>query len=172
MRNALENIRQWMYPPEFRIAAPVWPAEFADTLAQLARALEQRAMVVPANPAKLAEERKQQRMLADVCTGLWRARQKMVHPGTDRPLEEMRRVYRHFEAAWDAFTQGGVEVRDHLGEPYSDGSGLDVAAFEPRPGITRETVVETIKPTICFNGQLIQTGQVIVGTPEKPTTGT
>lgn len=171
MKNALEDLRQWTYPPEFRIAAPVWSAEFTDTLAQLARALEQQAKVVPADPAKLAEERKQRRMLADVCTGLWRARQKMVQPGTDRPREEMRRVYRHFEAAWDAFKQAGVEVRDHLGEPYSDGSGLDVAAFEPRAGITRETVVDTIKPTICFNGQLIQTGQVIVGTPEKSTKG-
>jgi hypothetical protein len=92
----------------------------------------------------------------------------MVEPGTDRPLEEMRRAYRHFESAWDTLRQAGADVRDHAGEPYSDGSGLDVAAFEPRPGLQRETVVDTIKPTVVWKGRLIQVGQVVVGTPEQP----
>ena len=161
------SIRQWLYPAEFRIAPPLWPAEFAGTLEKVAGALRDQAKNPPADPAKAGDEKAQRRMLADVCTGLWRLRQKLLQPGTDRPLEETRKAYRHFEAVWDALKQAGVEIRDHLGESYNDGSGLDVAAFEPRPGISREMVVDAVKPTVCLKGQLLQVGQVIVGTPEK-----
>jgi hypothetical protein len=160
----LNTCRQWLFPVEFRIAPEVWPAELIATLDQLTRVMADQTSTPKTDPE---EEKKQARMFADVCTGLWRSRQKMMQPGTDRPLEEMQKVYRHFEAAWDALKQAGVDVRDHLGEQYFYGSDLDVAAFEPRPGINRETIVDTIKPTIIWNGRLIQVGQVIVGTPEK-----
>jgi hypothetical protein len=34
------------------------------------------------------------------------------------------------------------------------------------PGFECEKVIETIKPSIHYKGQMIQMGQVIVGTPE------
>ena len=43
---------------------------------------------------------------------------------------------------------------------------LKVLAFQPTPGLTRERIVETIKPTIYFADQTLQMGEVIVATPE------
>jgi hypothetical protein len=107
------------------------------------------------------------RMVADIGTGLWRMRQKMVKPGTDEPLEEMRRVYRHFESVWDSIVQAGADIQDHTDDLYSSGTSLRVIAFQPTADIERETVTETLKPTIYFRGRLIQMGEVIVATPEN-----
>jgi hypothetical protein len=121
-----------------------------------------------------AAQREHFRFLADVGTGLWRLRQKMVQPGTDRPLEEMRRAFRHLESVWDALTQAGMEIRDHTGEPVPEGGvyALKTVAFQPTPGISREKVIETIKPSIYYKDQMIQMGEVIVGTPETPSNPT
>ncbi|MBW2559148.1 MAG: hypothetical protein JRD69_10020 [Deltaproteobacteria bacterium] len=108
------------------------------------------------------------RFLADVGTSLWRLRQKMLHPGTDRPLEEMRRAYRHLESMWDAFTQANIEIQDHTNELFDSGMSLKAITFQPMAGIAREMVIETIKPSIYFKDKAIQIGEVIVGTPETP----
>ncbi len=155
------TLRQLLYPPEFRIPCVAWPANLTETLQTVVRAIEQLEAGRDSE-----EDKRERRMLADVCTGLWRLRQRMLQPGGERPSDEMRKAYRHLEAVLDALRQGGVEVRDHVGEPYNEGSGLDVAAFERRPGLRCEKVVEAIKPTITWNGHLLQVGQVIVGTPE------
>jgi hypothetical protein len=39
-------------------------------------------------------------------------------------------------------------------------------SFQPTVGLTRDMIIETIKPTIYFKDNLVQTGEVIVGTPE------
>jgi hypothetical protein len=106
------------------------------------------------------------RMVAEIGTGLWRMRQKLVKPGTDEPIEEMRRVYRHFESVWDSIVQAGAEIQDHTHNLYGSGTTLRVIAFQPTVGVDREIVTETLKPTIYFKGRLIQMGEVIVATPE------
>ena len=104
--------------------------------------------------------------LADVGTSMWRLRQKMLHPGTERPFEEMRRAYRHLQSIWDAFTQANIEIQDHTNELFDSGMSLKAITFQPMAGIGREMVIETIKPSIYFKGKMIQIGEVIVGTPE------
>jgi hypothetical protein len=44
---------------------------------------------------------------------------------------------------------------------------LNVATYEPTEGITRETVIETIKPSVYWEDKCIQNGEVIVGTPKS-----
>ena len=104
--------------------------------------------------------------LAELGTGLWRLRQRMVQPGTGDPSEQLRWAYRHFEAVWDVLTQAGVEVQDHTGAPFDPGMALKVIAFQPTTGIEREMVTETIRPSMYYKGRSIQMGEVIVGTPE------
>lgn len=115
-----------------------------------------------------AADRDHTRFLAELGTGLWRLRRSMVQPGSGDPSEEMRRAYRHFEAVWDVLTQAGVEVQDHTGAPFHPGMSLKVIAFQPAAGIERESVTETIRPSVYYNGASIQMGEVIVGTPETP----
>jgi hypothetical protein len=153
--------RQLLYPREFRIAAPEWPAE----------AGVDPPAYSPAPPLAAKEAaRDDHHLLGDVATGLWRLRQKLVDPETGRPRDETRRAYRHLEATWDALAQGGIEIRDHTGERVPSGGVyvLRTIAFQPTPGLQRETVIETVKPSIYLRGRMIQVGEVVVGTPEGP----
>ncbi len=156
----IASVRQLMYPEEFRIAPYEWPPELLSVFEKL--------MTLPENTLESPNIMKENlSFFADVCTGLWRLRQKMLQMGTDRPLEEMRRAYRHLQSVWDALIQAGFEIQEHTGKLFDSGLSLKVIAFQPTPGIGREKVIETIKPSIYYKNESIQMGEVIVGTPEK-----
>jgi hypothetical protein len=157
----ISSMRQLAYPKEFRIAAVEWPPLFDETLKQLIDLLL--TTIEPPPPNENLP------FLADVATGLWRLRGKMLEPGTDRPRDEMRRAYRFLDSVWDTLTQAGVEIRDHTDEMVPEGGiyALKAIAYQPTPGIIREKVIETIKPSVYFKNQLIQMGEVIIGTPEQ-----
>jgi len=104
---------------------------------------------------------------ANIATNAWRAKVKMVDADTNEPTESMKRVYRHIEAIFDALKQMGVEHTDPAGRPYDSGMALKVVTFEPTPGFSKEEIKETIKPSVIWQGRLIQMGEVIVGTPPK-----
>ena len=163
MFNVLRSIRQWRYPKEFRIATPIWSYDLLPVLEQLSSALSTRV-----TSSSTLDETTYSRMLADVATGLWRLRLKMLQPGTDQPLKEMRGVYRSFASAWDALMEAGITIQDHTDTPFNAGLRLRVLAYQPTPGIARETVIETFRPTIYYKQQPLQVGEVIVGTPERP----
>jgi hypothetical protein len=165
----LARLKQWKYPKEFRIPVPLWPPELLTTLEELREVLESKVtQSSPPIAQTHTPQNEQLRFLADVGTGLWRLRQRMVQPGTNRPLEEMRRAFRDLESVWDALVQAGVEIQDHTNQPYDSGLSIKVIAFQPTPGMAREKIIETIKPTIYFKGQHIQMGEVVVATPEMP----
>ena len=107
------------------------------------------------------------RLLADVATGLWRLRLKMLPEGSKQPSEENRRSYKQLESILDVLAQAGVQIRDHTGEAVPRGGiyTLRALAYEPTAGLAREQVIETLKPTIAFKDRVIQTGEVVVGTP-------
>jgi hypothetical protein len=106
-------------------------------------------------------------MLADVGTSLWRLRVRLLQSDADPPSEEMKRTLRHLGAAWDALHEGGLQVVDHTGEeiPEAGHYALKMVSFQPIEGISKEKVIETLKPTIRFREQIIQIGEVIVGMP-------
>jgi hypothetical protein len=114
------------------------------------------------------------RVTADVATGLWRMRNRMVEPGADRPPPELRALYRHLESTLDTLTNAGVEIQSHDGDVSDPGLALSVVAYQPTTGLDRERVVETIRPTVYLGGKVIQQGEVIVGTPtgEEKTSAT
>ena len=165
MINLLRNVRQWRYPKEFRIGEPVWSYDLLPALQRLSDALS-----TPATSSSTLDETTYARILADVATGLWRLRQRMLQPGTDEPREEMRRAYLSFESAWDALMEAGITIQDHTDSAFNAGLLLRVLAFQPTPGIVRETVIETVRPSIYYKQQLLQPGEVIVGTPEMAET--
>jgi len=164
-------VRQLAQPREFRIHPPSLSPEMIEVLKGL------QLVVVPgaAIPGQTAEETAQYQelmsfminLLSQVGTGLWRLRQKMVKAGSDEPLDEMRRAFRHLESTWDALVQAGVEIQDHTGQTVPEGGvyALKAIAYEATPGLDREQVIETVKPSIYFRSQRIQMGEVIVGTP-------
>jgi hypothetical protein len=83
----------------------------------------------------------------------------------------MRQPYRHVQSACDALAEAGVVIQDHDGQEFNTGLELKVVAFQPDPGWTSDRVAETIRPSIYRNGRSIQMGEVIVGTPDRPSEG-
>jgi hypothetical protein len=109
---------------------------------------------------------------AEAVTNAWRAKIRMLDPVTGDVREEMRRVYRHVEATLEVFVGLGIQLKDHTGETFDYGSALKVITTQPTPGILQESVIETIKPTVYWNQQLIQIGEVVIATPTNPSTST
>lgn len=99
--------------------------------------------------------------LADAMTSLWRAGRKL--DAAEEPAG--RQAARHLRAAAEALAAAGVTVQGHDGRVFDPGLALEVVAYEPRPGATGETVLETVRPCVYRSGRRIQVGQVIVGTP-------
>jgi hypothetical protein len=79
----------------------------------------------------------------------------------------MRVFGRHLGSVSDALASFGVEVQDHTNQPFVTGLALDVIAFEPSTAVQRETVVETVSPSIYWGNHKLQTGKVIVATPSS-----
>lgn len=158
------SIRQWFYPPAFRLRLT---SRLDDNLPGLT---EEMLRLLDEDDKGGADAKSTGALLAEVGTGLWRLRRKMVHPGTDRPHDEMRSAYRHLESVWDVLKQAGLEVRDHTGEqvPETGTYNLKVITYQPMAELTRERVVETIKPSVYWNGDTLQTGEVIIGTRAGP----
>ncbi len=105
--------------------------------------------------------------VAALATHVWRTRSKLVDPTTNEPREETRRAYRHVEAAMESFDQMGVKLSDWLDQPYDPGLPLKVLAFQPTPGLTRDTVIEALRPTVLWGDRLLQLGEVVVGIPPE-----
>jgi hypothetical protein len=59
----------------------------------------------------------------------------------------------------------GVVIRDQLNEPYDPGLPVNVLTFQPMPGLTRDTIIEVVRPTIIWQERVLQIGEVVVGTP-------
>jgi hypothetical protein len=105
-------------------------------------------------------------LLPDVLTNLWRAQRKIESPdGVDDPTR--RQAARHLRAAMDALAEAGWTVQDHDGARFDPGLALEVIAFEARPDVAVETVLETVRPCVYAGSRRVQIGQVIVARPER-----
>jgi hypothetical protein len=107
--------------------------------------------------------------ISELAISLWRLEKRLVDPATGLPMEDARIAYRHLRAAWDSLTELGVEVLDHTNEEVAEHgiTGLRKLAFEPREGLTHETVIETVSPTVVYNGKVVRMAAVIIGVPPK-----
>jgi hypothetical protein len=103
--------------------------------------------------------------IAAIATHVWRAKSKLIDPASGQPREESRRIYRHIESTLDALAQMGVVIQDQLNEPYDPGLPVNVLTFQPMPGLSRDTIVEVVRPTVIWQERVLQIGEVIVGTP-------
>jgi len=154
------DLRQLVYPPEWRIRAQDWQPEGCVGDNQTTSENEE-----PAGTPDGGFSDDWKRAVCTLATSLWRLRQRMTDPETGRPYEETRRSYRHVESAWEALSEAGVEIQDHTNQPFDPGLSLSAIAFQQTPEIARETVIETIRPSVYLQGRMIQMGHVIVGVP-------
>lgn len=108
-------------------------------------------------------------MIADVATNLWRSLKRFETMESDESDARMRRMTtRNLRAITERLDEAGVRIHDHDGLEFDAGMALEAIAYEPRPNLSREIVVETVRPSVYRGQRCIQIGQVIVG---KPTEG-
>lgn len=162
--------RQWRFPRALRIARaapPIGPGELADAVRRLVDASGRDGDQPDRRPDRRpVEPVLDDHALANLATGLWRARRRMLAPGGDEPRPEVRKEFRHVQSTWDTLVAAGVRIQDHDGDRYVSGLALEVLVFQATAGLEHEEVVETIRPSVYVGGRTIQLGQVIVGTPE------
>jgi len=95
---------------------------------------------------------------AGIATDLWRARRR-VDDGAQRMLA------RHLDGLAERLLAAGIVAQDHDGLLVDAGMALDVVAWETRPGVARDVVVETVAPSVYIAGRPVQIGQVVVARP-------
>lgn len=123
----------------------------------------------PAGRSAVAE-RELLKLVMELATGLWRIGKATPPPNDDGSTDELRRLRRHIEAAWDVLADAGVEVQEHTGERYVTGMAVKVLAFQPVTGVNTELIEETIRPSVFYKERLVSPGEVIVATPETGAT--
>jgi hypothetical protein len=108
--------------------------------------------------------------LGNLATHVWRAKNRMVDAKTGLPHDDMKRAFRHIEAAMETLRQMDVTTNDWLNQSYDAGLPVKVLTFQPTPGVERDTIVEAIRPAVVWKNQLLQLGEVVVGIPEPAAT--
>ena len=161
--NWAAELRQKLYPREFRIHVPCghdW-----QIAAKISHCQSEDKAEKPSDGGNVELPSQFRKLIVQLGTNLWRTRQKMIDPVSGDPPEHMRKAYRHVRSMWDALQESGIDIQDHTNQPFHLGQTLNAIAFEPRPDLSTDTVIETVKPTIYYQKRLIQMGEVIVGTP-------
>ncbi|TDD62220.1 hypothetical protein E1263_04935 [Kribbella antibiotica] len=147
--------RQWRQHREIRIAEPSFSEEQCRELAELAALLDR----IPVEAPGPEEDTK---ALAEAATSLWRAQRKLTQAGRSA---ENRQTGRYLRTCAEALAAAGLVVQEHDGTAFSAGRALDVLVYQDDPGVSEETIVETVRPSVYYHDQQIQRGEVIVARP-------
>lgn len=77
---------------------------------------------------------------------------------TNSVLDQLQRVK-------DIFKRQEIEVHDHMDEGYNDGMSVKALHVEVVDNLPsgEMRIIETVKPSVYFKGQIISHGEVIVG---------
>jgi hypothetical protein len=107
--------------------------------------------------------------IVTIASNAWKAKSRLVD-SSGEVRDDMKRLYRNIEGILEALTEMTVEIKDRCGETFDYGLPDQVVATEIQEGLTKDKIIETIKPTIYWNGQIVQRGEVIIATPphDKP----
>ena len=162
--NITSLLRQALVPRVLRIA-PLDCAEdnaamfrLSEELGQLAVLLNELIKGPPPDDGSL------HRRYADLATGWWRIWRKCLQPGTERPLDEMKKIFNFVESLREALGELGLEIIDHTSKEIPPGLALEVLGYQERPGLKRDRVLDTVRPTVYCHDKLIQVGRVYAET--------
>jgi hypothetical protein len=110
--------------------------------------------------------------LALLATSAWKLRMRIIDEETKEPRTEIgkddvRKMVRQLDSMFEALKSLGIEVRDRTGEAFNYGLPEKVVSSSIQIGLTKELIVETIKPTVYWMNQIAQNGEVVIATPSE-----
>ncbi|HSI86337.1 MAG: hypothetical protein ACAI35_13140 [Candidatus Methylacidiphilales bacterium] len=159
-------------PSELRIKQPAFPDPL-DLARDLANSLREQSKMDNNHPAssmpmeilKVAYPRE---TLA-IVFNIWRIKSRMMDTVSKEAKEELtkedvRKINRYLESIYDTFEQLGISVIDRTGEYFDYGLPEKVVTAKPQEGINKEIVIETLRPTITWGGNMFP-GEVEIATP-------
>jgi hypothetical protein len=101
----------------------------------------------------------------------WRIRVRLTdsdrEPREEIGKDDLKKINRYCDAMFQSLSGIGIEVKDRTGEVFDYGLPEKVLTAQPQLGLTREIIVETVRPTIYWNTQIAQPGEVVIGTPPE-----
>lgn len=103
--------------------------------------------------------------LIEMATYTWRLKVRMVDPQSGEPKDESRKLYRFVEGLFRALSDAGIQVIDKTGRPYDSGMSEKVINFEQVPGLLKEEIIETVRPSVRWKDQILFHGEIVVGIP-------
>jgi len=170
-----DDIRQWRFPPEFRIAY-VGAAPSATEAVEVEPPAVRPAQAVEP-PAAAGESLASNQLVAEFATSLWYLKTKYfkrawddAETGDSDP--RTRRALSRLNRSIEALKASGIELHDPTNKRYPTGGEgmMRPIQFLPAAGLTFEVVSETVTPIIYRNERLIQRGEVFVAVPKEKTT--
>lgn len=107
-----------------------------------------------------------------IATYAWRIRGKVADSSgdlnSDCSKDDIKKVLRYVDGIVDALAGIDIDIKDRTGQPFDYGLPEKVVTAVAQPGICREMIRETLRPTIYWRSQIVQQGEIILATPEEP----
>jgi len=114
--------------------------------------------------------------LAVLATIGWKMQKRVMDSATSEIRDTFdesdgRKLGRDIQSLLALLADMGITIRDRTGQSFDYGMPEKVIDAKPQPGITKERVSETLRPTVTwtthfFKEAMIQKGEVIIQTPE------
>lgn len=156
-------------PEDLKLLPPDWPdvaklarevTKLAEELKEHSEASEPRTVMLPENVA---------RVLIALAMNAWRIRVRLndanKEPREEIGKDDLKKINRYCDGMFESLNGIGMEIKDRTGEAFDYGLPEKVVTAQPQPGLSQEIIVETIRPTIYWNTQIAQPGEVVIGTP-------
>lgn len=155
-------------PDELKIAPPDWRdvAQAAREVAQVTKESNNNTGI-SGSPTAMLPENVEQALVA-LAISAWRIRTRLNNADKELRAElsvsDIRKLNRYCDAMFESLSGIGLEVKDRTGEAFDYGLPEKVVTAQPQVGLAHEVVIETLRPTICWNSR-IAPGEVVIGVP-------
>jgi hypothetical protein len=152
-------------PPDLRLPA----LDFPDP-ADMLRSLQPAGMAGAEDAGGISIPIEFAREVVSMATQVWRIHTRVIDPLEGEPKdaitrEDIRRIARSLESMVGSLGQIGIEIKDRTGETFDYGLPEKVVSAQPQAGLTKERIVETMRPTIYWGNRIAQQGEVVIATP-------
>jgi hypothetical protein len=111
-------------------------------------------------------------VVSELAVALWRLDRRLqlleLELGS-RASHNVGAVRETLNRMWSLLNENDVEIREHLGERFVEGSALTVVHIQDPAGPLQ--VIETLKPSVVVCGEIISHGQVVLGSQENGANG-